>query len=604
MTNAEILKNLDTAWDILAASPDPQMLPALKFLGNHLENPRSFVTFAGETSSGKSTLINSLVGRQLLPTGVRPTTGTVVWLEFGTSEGGKFYAVNRDATVEDVTESQFQRLSEQPGDILRLKAELPSGGMKGLSVFDTPGFNSVISEHTEVLKDFLPESDVIVFVVNYRIGFGSSERNLMEMVCDVRERFGALPVIVVVNRAPEGATVEDKRIKEIKLNAEDTLHDKVQLEIVYSVIPESDDVGAVLPDTRCLWKRICEITSSEERAAMLTERFTITFSTLAENRLRELDSELAAAEAGDEAISKLETELRQFDSKEMEAYAVVDKYMEKISRELPKVFEHESESLFKKAKKEIFSSNKWVDVNSCAAYIYGHVLPFGTQKAVKEVERYLHNVFLRMDEELSEMANLAVRHLNDRAQTVENPELGKLLANLGLQIGTTLSKGGASVLMKSVGGVGGTAAGMGNLVKMGVKNAGKMFGKTFTREVYTNIGKIFTKKMVQTMSVCLQVVTELAFFVWEANRWQGELAGKVEKTVSEWRDEVLDSFSEEMVDEYRAENVATVKACYDEFRRQFEDQIKNLRHNYSEDDIKILYNKRAKLINILEGQES
>ena len=62
MTNEAIIGQLDAAWDILGKSKDPKMLPAMKLLGNHLETPRSFVTFTGETSSGKSTLINSFIG--------------------------------------------------------------------------------------------------------------------------------------------------------------------------------------------------------------------------------------------------------------------------------------------------------------------------------------------------------------------------------------------------------------------------------------------------------------------------------------------------------------------------------------------------------------
>ena len=238
MTNETIAAKLDSAWKILAKSSDPQMLPAMKLLGNHIDHPRSFVTLTGETSSGKSTLINSLIGRKFLAAGVRPTTGTVVWLEFGVTDKERLMAVNRDATVEELTETQFRKLSEHPDkELLRLKAELPSESVKGLSVFDTPGFNAVISEHTEVLKEFLPESDVVVFPVSYRVGFGASDRRLMELVCEVREQFGGLPVIVVVNRAPEGTTESDKRIKEIRLNAEDSLHDKVQLEIVHSTMP-------------------------------------------------------------------------------------------------------------------------------------------------------------------------------------------------------------------------------------------------------------------------------------------------------------------------------------------------------------------------------
>ena len=603
MTNETIAAKLDSAWEILAKSSDPQMLPAMKLLGNHIDHPRSFVTLTGETSSGKSTLINSLIGRKFLAAGVRPTTGTVVWLEFGVTDKERLMAVNRDATVEELTETQFRKLSEHPDkDLLRLKAELPSESVKGLSVFDTPGFNAVISEHTEVLKEFLPESDVVVFPVSYRVGFGASDRRLMELVCEVREQFGGLPVIVVVNRAPEGATESDKRIKEIRLNAEDSLHDKVRLEIVHSTMP-TEEGESVLPETGHLWQTVCSIAFSEERATMLTERFRMMLVSLVRQRLSELDGELAAIDVGQDAVEELQLELKALAEKESESYAIVDKYMDKIAHELPKIFDYEVEKILSRAKREISAANKWVDVHQCSAYIYGHVLPFGTTDAVKAVEKYLHEMFERMDNELSEMANLAVRHLNDKAQTIENPLLGKLLANLSLRIGQRVAGGLASSAVRGVGGIGGSAAGMGNLVKMGVKQVGKLFGQTFSREVYTNIGKIFTKQMVQTMSACLQVVTEFAFFAWDACHWQGELEQKVQETISKWHGEVSGQIRGGMIEDYKESNYNNVKECYAALRNDILTEIENSRRKYSKNDLRSLRDCQKHLNRIIEELE-
>ncbi len=599
MTNKEISARLDSAWDVLGESKDPKMLPTMKFLGNHLENPRSYVTFTGETSSGKSTLINSLIGRKFLPAGVRPTTGTVVWLEFGVSDKERLLAINRDATLEEISESQFCLLSEHPDEgLLRLKAEMPHDSIKGLSVFDTPGFNAVISEHEEVLKEFLPESDVVVFPVSYRVGFGSSDRRLMELVGDVRDRFGKLPVILVVNRAPENATSDDKRIKEILLNAEDSLHDKVLLQVVHATMPAEDGTG-VLPDTSALWKAICDVTFSAERAAMLTHRFEKMLNSIVEQRVSELDGEIAAAGAGRGALDELNSQIEEFLENESRSYNIVEKYMSKISRELPKLLDHEVAGLLAHAKHEIMASNKWVDVHQCSAFIYGHVLPFGTTGVVKNVEEYLRGVFDRMDEELSEMANLAIRHINDRAQTIEDPKIGTLLSNLGMRIGQRVAGEMASTAVRSVGGVGGAAAGFGNVAKMAVKHIGKLFGTTFGREVYVNIGKIFTKRMVQTMSVCLQAVTELAFFAWDACHWQSELVQKVSNTLSGWRDEVSGQIEGKMIEEYRQANIANVRDCYSELRREVESEIENVQRSYSKSDLVVLSDKRESLLRLI-----
>lgn len=582
MTNAQILGVLEENWALLGQSKNPNLAAAARLLAQHVENPRSYVTLAGETSSGKSTLINSFLGKRLLPAGARPTTGTVTCIEHGLVEKTRLLAVNRDATVEELSAEQFQSLSEKPdGKLLRLKVEVPAvrQGFEGLTVFDTPGFNAIISEHAEVLKEFLPESDVVVFPVSYKVGFGSCDQQLMSLVGDVGERFGAIPVILVVNRVPANTTESDKRVQEILLHAEDTLHQKVKLVLVPSAAPTPDG-ESVLPQTTRLWNAVYGIAFSEERAAALNVRFQAMTRSLLEQRLNEINGELAAAEIGRDSVSDLEAVRVELQKKEEASYKIVDRYMSRIESELPRLLAHAVCDLKSRIEDEIADSNKWTDVHQCSAYVEKHVLPFGTSGAVKEIETYLTGVFEKMDDELSEMANQVIHHLNDRAQTIQNPQVEKMLANLSLRLGEQLAGNLTSKLVQGFGGVGGSAAGVGNLVKMGVKKAGALVGKTFGRQVYVNIGKIFTKRMVQTMSLCLQAVVEFAFFAWEANRWQGELTEKMCEIVDKWEAEVRSEFLTKAIPEYRDSNYENVKASYAAMRRELDTQIDFVRRDY------------------------
>ena len=40
--------------------------------------------------------------------------------------------------------------------------------LKYARIFDTPGYGSIVAEHEEVLKDFLPNSDFVVYTINYK----------------------------------------------------------------------------------------------------------------------------------------------------------------------------------------------------------------------------------------------------------------------------------------------------------------------------------------------------------------------------------------------------------------------------------------------------
>jgi ribosome biogenesis GTPase A len=76
-TIPELMEACDQIWDQVISSQDKDMQAALHLLYNRMEHPMAFVSLVGETSSGKSTIINSLLGETLLPIGARPTTGVV-----------------------------------------------------------------------------------------------------------------------------------------------------------------------------------------------------------------------------------------------------------------------------------------------------------------------------------------------------------------------------------------------------------------------------------------------------------------------------------------------------------------------------------------------
>jgi len=605
MDTPSLIRTLDESWDLLAKSPDPNFVPAMDFLADRMANPKSYVTLTGETSSGKSTLINSFLGRKFLVAGAQPTTGTVTWIEYGLAEKERLFAVNRDATIEEVSRQQFDALTLRPDEkLLRLKAEIPGtrADMRGLTVFDTPGFNAVISEHAEVLKEFLPESDVIVFPVSYKVGFGASDRKLMELIGEVCTHFGETPVILVVNRAPSGTDVNDKRVKEIRLAAEDSLHAKTKLVIVEASMP-TDDGESTLPKTDELWKSVSEVAFAPSRSDELQRRFSETLLSLVNQRRDEIKTTLATLAVGEKAISELVEQRQLLQENEVMAYGVVDRYMAKIETELPKQIRKGADRLVRDVGREISNANKWVDAQQCQAYIYGHVLPFGTDAVVKDIENYLYDVFVHMDAELDELANNAIRHVENRAQTIENPEMKNLVSNLAVRLGQRIGGELASQAVRGVSGVGGAANGVGNLVKMGVKQFGKLFGKTFSREVYTQIGKIFTKNVVKTMSVCLQAAVELAFFAWDAHHWQGQLEGKVDETVDTWVREVLENVKNEMVPEYRCSNREHVKEAYQGMVMVFDEQIAESRKSHSEQDRFELERDATKLAELVKQLE-
>ncbi|OGO27963.1 MAG: hypothetical protein A2136_08810 [Chloroflexi bacterium RBG_16_54_11] len=125
----------------------------------------------GEFNSGKSAFINALLGQNLLKEGVTPTTTQINVLKFGTTQ---------ERTVED---ENLHTLTAP----IELLAEL--------NIVDTPGTNAIIRQHETITQQFVPRSDLVLFVTSADRPFTESERLFLEKLRDWGKK-----VIIVLNK--------------------------------------------------------------------------------------------------------------------------------------------------------------------------------------------------------------------------------------------------------------------------------------------------------------------------------------------------------------------------------------------------------------------
>ena len=129
------------------------------------------LVIAGEFNSGKSSFINALLGERVLPEGVTPTTDRINLLRHGPA----------------VAEQQLQAyLLERthPADLLR-----------EITVVDTPGTNAIIRRHEELTREFVPRSDLVLFVTSADRPFTESERTFLEQIREWGKK-----IVFVVNK--------------------------------------------------------------------------------------------------------------------------------------------------------------------------------------------------------------------------------------------------------------------------------------------------------------------------------------------------------------------------------------------------------------------
>jgi len=137
----------------------------------------------GEFNSGKSAFINALIGDHIFPEGVTPTTDKITILR------------HSDVDTEQTTESAF------------ISLRYPAEFLREMNIVDTPGTNAIIRQHEQLTKEFVPRSDLVIFVTSTDRPFTESERAFLEKIREWGKK-----IIIVLNKID---LVEDSEVTQI-----------------------------------------------------------------------------------------------------------------------------------------------------------------------------------------------------------------------------------------------------------------------------------------------------------------------------------------------------------------------------------------------------
>lgn len=134
----------------------------------------------GEFNSGKSTFINALVGQSLLQEGVTPTTTEIAMVTYG-------------STIARTAADPHLHAITAPIELLR-----------DLHIVDTPGTNAIMREHERITAEFVPRSDLVLFVTSADRPYTETERQFLQRIADWGKK-----VVIVINKIDQLDRPED-----------------------------------------------------------------------------------------------------------------------------------------------------------------------------------------------------------------------------------------------------------------------------------------------------------------------------------------------------------------------------------------------------------
>jgi GTPase SAR1 family protein len=132
-------------------------LDTLQNMLKDIREPLLFVV-VGEVKAGKSSLLNALFGQEFCKVDVLPATDRIYIFKHGA----------REESI-DVSSQVTERYQ-------------PIAFLENFNIVDTPGTNTMVSEHQTITENFIPRADLVLFVFSVVNPWGASTWELLRFV--------------------------------------------------------------------------------------------------------------------------------------------------------------------------------------------------------------------------------------------------------------------------------------------------------------------------------------------------------------------------------------------------------------------------------------
>lgn len=171
-----------------------------------------YFVFLGQFKRGKTTLINSLLGRPLLPSGVLPLTAVVTFVRRGERTGARVHRLSgevEEIRIEDiplyVTETANPNNRRQVASVEVWADTVPFA--ENICLVDTPGIGSLYEHNTRLAYEFVQRADAAVFVVSPESPLTVAELEFLEHVRRHVEK-----IFFVLNKADQISSAEREQL--------------------------------------------------------------------------------------------------------------------------------------------------------------------------------------------------------------------------------------------------------------------------------------------------------------------------------------------------------------------------------------------------------
>jgi len=333
-------------------------------LAARVSEGRFYVACVGQFKRGKSTLLNALVGHEVVPTGFIPVTAVPTVIRFGDALHARIRMRDgswQDVAMPDLKEYVTEELNpENKKAVDGAEVFVPSPLLSsGMCFVDTPGLGSVFTGNTATTQAFIPHIDAALVVVGADPPIAGEELALVESIgAQVQD------LILVINKADR--TSDPERAAAVKFTRtvlEKRLHRPMGEVFEVSAAERMENRGPLRDWEKLLTSLHCLVEDSGRnlvRAACdrglqrLSEQLLAIISEDRDALLRPIEESERRIELMKETISEAERSMREMDYLFMaELHRISDLFGERHRRFFHSAWT-ESETEFEKELPSVF----------------------------------------------------------------------------------------------------------------------------------------------------------------------------------------------------------------------------------------------------------
>ena len=163
------------------------------------------LTIIGNFSSGKSSIINALLGSDVCAVKVNPTTSSITRFVYGEEE--RIFQITPDGKKKEISKDKYLKDSQhkvnnmEKTKVTFFEYHYPSPLLENITLYDTPGFENPKNKNDEIVTEtvFKQKADAVLFVQD--ISKPSLEETTKERIEKLKKEKPDIPWILILNKA-------------------------------------------------------------------------------------------------------------------------------------------------------------------------------------------------------------------------------------------------------------------------------------------------------------------------------------------------------------------------------------------------------------------